>query len=130
MGYLLARDISDFSPRVIPATTLRTEMKELSLTPPIRFALDIAKEQTNIEEFDVEEEVRMEKAQFYDAFAQWCTAHGERYNSNEKSFFVAMKNVGIDARKVRFGKVTKMGVLFTLQTLRDAIRIHLYTALE
>jgi hypothetical protein len=125
MGFLLARDISEWNPRRIPTTTLRVEMKEMSLTAPMRYALDIAKNQTDIDVMEGLNEIRMLKQEFYAHFTIWCNNRNERFSGNDRGFYAEVKKVGIEVKPIRIDDKISRGVLVTIDALRSSFKSYL-----
>ena len=122
MGFLLARNISEWNPRAIPATKLRTEMKELSVSAPVRFCIDIAKrEHLAYAEMDP---VRDSVKGFYSEFISWCGSANERYSGTNRSFAADIAKVNLTARTIRLGEGAARcsGYLVKLAELQDSIR--------
>ena len=125
MGYLLTLDISKWRAVVIPTTTLRSEMKEMSLTPPIKFALDIARVDTGILDFDTDWNWQFKKDAFFSHFRVWCSTKSDVYSRTESAFYAEMKKVGIVPRTVWVDTKSTRGVKITLPELQAALRLYM-----
>jgi hypothetical protein len=127
MGLMMARNITEWNPRAIPTTELRTEMKLMSLSPPIRFLMDVVKKtpgiHLNLKEDD--EEVRLAAPTFYGEFTDWCARNRQVYSQKADAFWAEMKKIDIKVKAVRFPDAIQKGVLFDIGELQGSLRTYL-----
>lgn len=135
VGMLLRRDISTWNPRLIPATTLRSEMKVQSQSAPITFAIQLANNETDpewivdISEGKVQSKtVRTGIDTFYVDFIRWTAVSGHKYSGSNSTFYKDWEKLDAPALKrktVRVGEGVCRGFLFTQEELRCALRVYL-----
>ncbi|RIB27462.1 hypothetical protein C2G38_2160558 [Gigaspora rosea] len=76
MSYLLSRDLSNWSPRKIPATKMKVDIMREQLPNPIRFLID------HIASWDEDSVLILRKKVLYQKYLEWCGDNGEKPLSN------------------------------------------------
>jgi hypothetical protein len=116
--YYSTKDISHFSTREFPTTTLKENQKISSLPYSLKYFYYFFEDKQN-------EVVKKHIDDLYADFCSWCIKMGNKHITVRLNFVRDMKNLGIETKRIRINKQLKDGIHITFDDLQEKFKIYM-----